>query len=113
MEEEADIGRLLIRAQIDELQSQIQHLSRSNEELQLALQETPDDEDFLLAVKENVVVMEKKQEAIKTKEEELYRLDVAFRQGEFIAALFDLSVLSDIALILITILFFLLFNPFL
>ena len=75
-----EVGRLLLRAQIDELQSQIQHLSRSNEELQLALQETPDDEDFLLALEENVVVIEKKQEAIAMKEEELYRLDIAFRQ---------------------------------
>ena len=75
-----EVGRLLLRAQIDELQSQIQHLSRSNEELQLALQETPDDEDFLLALEENVVVIEKKQEAIVMKEEELYRLDIAFRQ---------------------------------
>lgn len=75
-----EVGRLLLRAQIDELKSQIQHLSRSNEELQLALDEAPDDEDFLLALKENMVVIEKKQEAITKKEEELYRLDIAFRQ---------------------------------
>lgn len=79
--EDSDVGRLLLRAQIDELQSQIQHLSRSNEELQLALQETPNDEDFQLALEENVLVIEKKQETIVKKEEELYRLDVAFRQG--------------------------------
>ena len=79
--EDADVGRLLLRAQIDELRGQIQHLSRSNEELQLALQETPDDEDFQLALEENVLVVEKKQETIVMKEEQLYHLDIAFRQG--------------------------------
>ena len=78
---DSDVGRLLLRAQIDELQRQIHHLSRSNDELQLALQETPNDEDFLLALEENVLVIEKKKEAIIMKEEELYRMDIAFRQG--------------------------------
>ena len=82
MEESADEtpGLLLVRATIDELASQVQHLERSQDELREALKETPDDEDFLLALRENDEVICTKNDRIAELEDDLYKLDVAFRQ---------------------------------
>ena len=82
MEEYSDeaAGLLLLRATIEELSSQIQHLEHSQTELQDALKETPDDEDFLLAFRENEEVIRMKKDRIGGLQEQLYQLDVAFRQ---------------------------------
>jgi hypothetical protein len=73
-------GLLILRATIDELSSQVQHLEHSQVELQDALEETPDDEDFLLALRENEEVIRMKKDRIAELHEQLYTLDIAFRQ---------------------------------
>jgi hypothetical protein len=72
--------KLLLRAGIDEIQTQISHLERSNTELLEALQECPDDPDFRDAVAENTAVIARKRDKLAELEEQLYRVDVAFRQ---------------------------------
>lgn len=82
MEQYADeaAGLLLLRATIEELSSQVQHLEHSQSELQDALNDTPDDEDFLLALRENEEGIRMKKDRIDGLQEQLYQLDVAFRQ---------------------------------
>ncbi len=73
-------GLLILRATIEELSRQVQHLEQSQIELQDALKETPDDEDFLLALQENEEVIRTKKDRIVELHEQLYTLDIAFRQ---------------------------------
>lgn len=72
--------KLLLRAGIDELQTQIVHLERSNAELAEALTVTPEDPDFRDAINENTVVISRKRDKVAELEEQLYRVDAAFRQ---------------------------------
>lgn len=69
-----------IRLLIEECQHQITFLRKSQESLNEALLEYPDDSDFLLAVQENSSVIATKEGKIKKLCEVLCRTDAAYRE---------------------------------
>eukprot|EP01041_Mallomonas_annulata_P004540 gene4540-9007_t len=69
-----------IRAMIEEVLNQLQHLQRSQHEISQALQEDPRDTDFLEAYMENENVIKRKIEKIEELEDFLEKVDPAFRE---------------------------------
>lgn len=68
-----------IRALMDELDNQIEHLQRSQKELIDALDENPTDTDFIDALSENEVVIRRKREMLIDMKNELCRIDPAYK----------------------------------
>jgi hypothetical protein len=82
-----NIQSLELSALIDEVENQLVHLRRSQDELILALQDDPNDQDFLDAVSENTVIIARKQESVDKMKEELRRVNIAFEVQRRKAAL--------------------------
>eukprot|EP01039_Chlorochromonas_danica_P009944 gene9944-10994_t len=80
-----------IRDVIREYQHHIFHLERSQGELKAALEEDPEDRDFMFAYLENQETIALKKESIKKLEEKLEEVDPAHCQEE-LAAVRNLSL---------------------
>ena len=65
---------LRMQADIDELNNSTKHLLRSNDELRAALEDEPDDRDFLDAVAENELVVQKNRQQVAELERKLEAL---------------------------------------
>ena len=65
------LSALVLDAEGKELENAVAHLESSNAALEEALAEDPEDQDFAMALKENVVLIGKKKEQIRIKREEL------------------------------------------
>ena len=65
---------LRMQADIDELNNSTKHLLRSNDELRAALEDEPDDRDFLDAVAENELVVQKNRQQVADLERKLEAL---------------------------------------
>lgn len=75
-----------IRDAIREYHHHIFHLLRSEKELEQALEECPDDRDFMLAIVENKEIIALKQETIEMMEQRLKDIDFAFCREELAAS---------------------------
>ena len=70
---------ILVRTEIDELLNQIKHLERSQIELQAAILDDVNDEDFQLAYIENEQVIRDKTKKVTKLKEKLRQIDPAYR----------------------------------
>ena len=73
-----DISKFELRDIIDSISNQINHLEKSQDELLLALNEEPDDEDFRVAHKENVGVLASKRQTRELYKAHLKEIDPAY-----------------------------------
>jgi preprotein translocase subunit SecA len=73
-----DVSKFEIRDTIDELDHQVTHLKRSQVELQEALLEEPEDEDFKQAYTENEEVISSRLQKIFSLKQYLKRIDIAY-----------------------------------
>jgi len=74
-----DVPALLLRATLEELLNQIEHLERSQEEIHIAFAADPSDADFSDALRENEVTLNTKKANVLRVHGELLRIDPAYR----------------------------------
>lgn len=96
MPDTIDYGaNLSLRDVIDELENQIKHLERSQVELQAALSDEPDDEDFKQAVAENEEVIQRKQQNLEECKEELKTIDPAYYNEHYRAKRINRCIIAE------------------
>jgi hypothetical protein len=78
-----DISKFELRDIIDAIVHEIAHLERSQQELAFALQENPSDEVFIAAYRENVGVLERKQQTTKELKQYLKEIDMAYYKQHY------------------------------
>lgn len=81
-EDDLDAATLLLRAALEEQVNRVNHLERSQVELLEALEECPDDDDFIQAIRENEILLKTKRSEIFELEKHLKRKDPAYKLSE-------------------------------
>jgi hypothetical protein len=80
--DDLDAATLLLRAALEEQVNRVNHLERSQVELLEALEECPTDDDFILAIRENEILLKTKRSEIFELEKHLKRKDPAYKLAE-------------------------------
>ena len=87
---------VLLRAEIEVNLHQLEHLQRSQREIQAALIESPNDEDFKQALDENKVIISSKINKLQILKRQLEAVDVSFqREQRFLDRLNSAMTLSE------------------
>ena len=73
---------VLLRAEIEVNLHQLEHLQRSQHELNAALREAPNDEDFIQAFNENTLVISTKINKLRILKRQLEAIDVSFQREQ-------------------------------